>query len=134
MEFRSVVSYRIRPLGYCGVWEIEEVPVCGRGRHHNRQLADLRQKGDAGNGQRGGVVRRYFGNGAEAGKGGGKRGRVPEPHFITDFSDAFLPPGDTWLAWGLVTGLEWAWWRLLVNAAAGNVRCGVCGRDTVNGV
>ncbi|MBK9054857.1 MAG: hypothetical protein IPL78_29315 [Chloroflexi bacterium] len=48
-----------------------------RGRHHNRQLADLRHKGDAGNGQKGGVVRRYFENGAEAGKGWGKRGRGP---------------------------------------------------------
>ena len=40
----------------------------GRGRHH-RGLEDLRRKGDAGNGQKGGVVRRYFGNGAEVGKG-----------------------------------------------------------------
>jgi hypothetical protein len=41
----------------------------GRVRHHNRQLTDLRHKGDAGNGQEGEVVRRYFGNGADAGKG-----------------------------------------------------------------
>ena len=40
----------------------------GRGRHH-RQLADLRRQGDAGNGQKGGVVQWYYGNGAEAGKG-----------------------------------------------------------------
>ncbi len=38
-------------------------------------IADLRHKGDPGNGQKGGVVRRYFENGAEAGKGWGKRGR-----------------------------------------------------------
>ncbi len=38
--------------------------------HHNRQLADLRHKEDAGNGQNGGVVWQYYGNGAEAGKGG----------------------------------------------------------------
>ncbi|MBK9051463.1 MAG: hypothetical protein IPL78_11265 [Chloroflexi bacterium] len=44
-------------------------------RHHHRQLADLRHKGDAGNGQRVERVRRYYGNGAEAGKGWGKRGR-----------------------------------------------------------
>ena len=46
-------------------------------RHHNRQLADLRHKGDAGNGQRVEMVRRYLGNGVEAGKGWGKRGRRP---------------------------------------------------------
>jgi len=44
----------------------------GRGRHHNRQLAGLRRQGDAGNGQRGGVVQRYFENGAGAGKGWGR--------------------------------------------------------------
>lgn len=49
----------------------------GRVRHHNRQLADLRHKGDAGNGQRSEMVRRYFGNGCEAEKGWRKRGRVP---------------------------------------------------------
>ncbi|MBK9055026.1 MAG: hypothetical protein IPL78_30245 [Chloroflexi bacterium] len=48
-----------------------KVLVCGRGRHHNRQLADLRQKGDARNGQRVEMVRWYFGNGVEAGKGRG---------------------------------------------------------------
>lgn len=47
----------------------------GRGRHHHRQLADWRHKGDAGNGQKGGVVRRYFENGAEAEKGWRKRCR-----------------------------------------------------------
>ncbi len=47
----------------------------GRGRHHNRQLAGLRHKGDAGNGQVGGLVRRYYENGATAGKGWGKCGR-----------------------------------------------------------
>ena len=31
----------------------------GRGRHHNRQLADLQHKGDAGNGQRGGAAERF---------------------------------------------------------------------------
>ncbi len=47
----------------------------GRGRHCNHQLAGLRRNGDAGNGQRGGVVRRYFENGVSAGKGWGKCGR-----------------------------------------------------------
>ena len=58
----------------------------GRVSHHNRQLTDLRHKGGVGNGQRGGVVRRYFGNGAEAWKGWRKRDRVPEAHPGTDFS------------------------------------------------
>ena len=49
----------------------------GRVRHHNRQLADLRHKGDAGNGQKVEMARRYYENGAEAGKGWGRRGRVP---------------------------------------------------------
>ena len=49
----------------------------GRVRHHNRQLADLRHKGDAGNGQKVERVRRYFENGAEAGEGWGKCGRGP---------------------------------------------------------
>ena len=47
----------------------------GHGRHHNRQLADLRHRGDVGNGQRVERVRRYFGNGAEVGNGWGKCGR-----------------------------------------------------------
>ncbi len=47
----------------------------GRGRHHNRQPADPRHKGDAGNGQRVERVWRYFGNGAEAGKEWGRCGR-----------------------------------------------------------
>ena len=47
-----------------------------RGRvSHHRELADLRHKGDAGNGQKVERVRRYFGNGAEAGKGWEKCGR-----------------------------------------------------------
>ncbi|MBK9053477.1 MAG: hypothetical protein IPL78_22015 [Chloroflexi bacterium] len=49
----------------------------GRVRHHNRQLADLRHKGDAGNGQRVEMVRRYFANGSEAEKGWRQCGRVP---------------------------------------------------------
>jgi len=49
----------------------------GRVRHHNRQLADLQRQGDAGNGQRVEMARRYFGNGSEAEKGWRKRGRVP---------------------------------------------------------
>ena len=49
----------------------------GRVRHHNRQLADLRRQGDAGNGQKVEMERRYFENGSEAEKGWRKRGRVP---------------------------------------------------------
>ncbi len=49
----------------------------GRVRHHNRQLADLRHKGDAGNGQRVEMERRYYANGCDAEKGWRKRGRVP---------------------------------------------------------
>ncbi len=49
----------------------------GRVRHHNRQLADLRHKGDAGNGQKVEMVRRFFGNGSEAEKGWRRCGRVP---------------------------------------------------------
>ncbi len=48
-----------------------------RVRHHHRQLADLPHKGDAGNGQRVEMVRRYYANGCEAEKGWRKRGRVP---------------------------------------------------------
>jgi hypothetical protein len=49
----------------------------GRVRHHNRQLADLRRQGDAGNGQKREMARRYYANGSEAEKGWRKRGRVP---------------------------------------------------------
>ncbi len=49
--------------------------MCGRVRHHNRQLADLRHKGDVGNGQKGEMVRLYYANGSEAEKGWRKRGR-----------------------------------------------------------
>ena len=44
----------------------------GRGRRHNRQLADLRRHGGVGNGQRGGVVQRYYENGASAEKEWGR--------------------------------------------------------------
>jgi len=74
MGFRNGVSYRMRP----GVEHscCEDVGVNrGRGRHHNRQLAGLRRQGDAGNGQRGSMVQRYFENGACAGKGWGRCGR-----------------------------------------------------------
>jgi hypothetical protein len=47
----------------------------GRGRYHNRQLAGLRRNGGAGNGQKREMVRRYYENGASAGKGWGKCGR-----------------------------------------------------------
>jgi len=49
----------------------------GRVRHHNRHLADLRQQGDAGNGQRVEMARRYYTNGCEAEKGWRKCGYVP---------------------------------------------------------
>ena len=49
----------------------------GRGRRHNRQLADLRRHGGVGNGQRGGVVQRYYENGASAEKEWGRCGRGP---------------------------------------------------------
>lgn len=52
-------------------------PGRGRVRHHNRQRADLRHKGDAGNGQKVEMGRRCFANGSEAEKGWRKRGRVP---------------------------------------------------------
>ncbi len=54
----------------------------GRVRHHNRQLADLRHKGDAGNGQRVERVRRYFGNGAEAGRGWGNAAATPNARLV----------------------------------------------------
>ena len=41
----------------------------GRVCPHDRQLADLRHNGDAGNEQKGGMMRRYYGNGAEVGMG-----------------------------------------------------------------
>jgi len=44
----------------------------GRGRHHNRQPAGLRRHGDAGNGRVGGLVQRYYENGASAGEGMGE--------------------------------------------------------------
>lgn len=49
----------------------------GRVRHHNRQLADLRQNGDAGNGQRSDMMRRYYANASDAEKGWRRCGRVP---------------------------------------------------------
>ncbi|MEI2609602.1 MAG: hypothetical protein V9G20_13315 [Candidatus Promineifilaceae bacterium] len=52
-------------------------PVRGRVRHHNRQLADLRHKGDAGNGQKVEMAQRYYANGSEAEKGWRRCGRVP---------------------------------------------------------
>ncbi len=63
----------------------------GRGRHHNRQLADLRQKGDAGNGQgrrdgRGGIMV----VGLRRGRGGGNAAAGQEPHPATDFSSDFF--------------------------------------------
>lgn len=45
--------------------------MCGRVHYHNRQLAGLRHKG-GGREQRVEGVRRYFGNGATAGKGWGE--------------------------------------------------------------
>ena len=62
--------------------KIEGVLVCGR-VSHNRGIANLRHKGDAGNGQRVEMVQWYIENGAEVGKGWGKRGRVPGDDQIT---------------------------------------------------
>lgn len=43
----------------------------------NRGLVDLRHKGDAGNGQKREMARRYYANGSEAEKGWRRCGRVP---------------------------------------------------------
>jgi len=72
--FGHKVSYRTRP-GRVLRGEEGKCRYRGRGRHHNCQLAGLRRYGDAGNGRVGGLVQRYYENGAMAGKGWGKCGR-----------------------------------------------------------
>ncbi len=103
---------------------MEVVVSRGRVRHHHRQLADLRHKGDAGNGQRVERVLRYYGNGAEAGKGWGKRGSGHGAHSATGFPSDFFTARRNLAGPGIGHMARMGVVVIVGDSGRGNVRCG----------